>query len=91
MNEMTFSFDIDKGELYGITDAKIFVLGVEIGLLYQAGLDGKLSAKIDPEMPIHSENVERVEKLIERFNLPAIVEPTDKTEWCVLRMLDGEK
>ena len=56
--EMVRSFDIDHGELDGMSPQECFVLGYEL-----ASIDARLAAgETILSQPVHAENRERIEK-----------------------------
>jgi len=55
--EMFKPFDVDDGQLDGLTPAEVFVLGYELGELDEYLKTGQAWVK-----PVHADNRERIEK-----------------------------
>jgi hypothetical protein len=57
-----FSFGIDNGELAGLSEIESFVLGAEIGAIYEL-------AQLHPRIykPVHAKNEHRIRRIMEKF------------------------
>lgn len=68
MNDDNFdlveSFDVDNGELDGLTQQLCFVLGIEWEMVRQEIKSGQSF-----ERPIHSENLERIKSMCKRYGV----------------------
>lgn len=80
---ITFPFDIDEGELYGLEANKCYVLGFELGQIYtlfQSEDWDSLQGRV-----VHLENRERVKKLFGVNNIPMRFDYYEYApEWAVL-------
>ena len=79
--ELQKSFNIDNGELDGLSPQECFVLGYEL-----AQIDGLVSGLSGPfEKPIHAANKERIEKALEgcTYDLKYMSDDVSET-WMLL-------
>ena len=88
MPELKFSFDIDDGELYGLTEQEIFVLGFELGSLFVRISDGTLVNA--NKFVIHRSNRERIEKLLETYEYEYNMIDTSEDAWVEFHVEIGE-
>ena len=88
--DLVFSFDIDDGQLDGLTPAQCFVLGYEL-----SSIDWAVRKSLRPQViGFHSKNRDRVMKLMaerhkgRKFSV-SWMEGDKSEEWMVLSVEDG--
>lgn len=82
-----FKFDIDDGELEHVSRAVAFVLGFELGLLYQLAQQGTAYQGV-----VHADNRERIARLCAKFGRTLALRwsPADRSEdWLEMTMGAG--
>lgn len=84
--KMIIGFDIDDGELFGLTAQRNFTLGVEFGIIWTSLLNQAILPK---KLSVHGENGERIEKLLQQFSIQYVLE--DVPGWFVFNIMDTNK
>lgn len=78
---MEFDFNIDDGQLDGLSPQQVFVLGVEFGRLYQDVTE----VGEDVGTQVHVENLDRIERLARQEGWVLHVRARDD-HWATVRL-----
>lgn len=76
-----FDFEIDDGQLDGLTPQMMFTLGVEFGRVYQEVAE----IGLDIETQIHVENLDRVQRLVDQEGWVCHVRQRDD-HWVTVKL-----